>query len=114
MFATTELDAYIDKKGVRLEAQRRELLLSVRQAIQELGREFPMQEAFVFGSLAHEGRYHDDSDIDVAVSIAPKHFFRLKSRLERDLGRSVDLVDLQEAHFSHRIRGEGVPCNPGD
>jgi len=55
---------------------------------------------YIFGSVAR-GRDHSDSDLDVAVH-ADRHLeaderFQLAGRLERIVGRPVDVLDLEAA-----------------
>lgn len=51
-------------------------------------------EIYLFGSVA-EGRVTTRSDIDFAVrGCPPNHFFKLQGKLLMELGRSVDLVNL--------------------
>lgn len=54
------------------------------------------QEVYLFGSAAR-GQMRTDSDIDLAVSgLPPEMFYRAGAAAEDVLGRSLDLVDLDE------------------
>jgi predicted nucleotidyltransferase len=57
--------------------------------------------AILYGSWA-SGQQRPHSDVDLAVAlIAPFSWaeqLRLRERLEAELGRAVDLINLQEAH----------------
>ena len=66
------------------------------------------QEVYVFGSAA-TGRMRDASDVDVAVSGIPaERFLDAIGRAADALGRSVDLVDLDEdTPFTRYLRREG-------
>ena len=59
-----------------------------------LKREFPLHGMAVFGSVAR-GDSTTDSDVDILVDVDPSiglGFVTLAERLEKDLGRKVDLV----------------------
>ena len=66
------------------------------------------REVYVFGSAA-SGKARADSDVDLAVSgLPPKVFFRAMSDAESVLGRSLDLIDLDEdTPFTRYLRSEG-------
>ena len=54
------------------------------------------REVYLFGSAAR-GQMCEDSDIDLAVSgLPPELFYRAGAAAEDALGRSLDLVDLDE------------------
>ncbi len=54
------------------------------------------REVYVFGSAAR-GRMRENSDIDLAVSgLPPALFYRAGGQAEDALGRSLDLIDLDE------------------
>jgi predicted nucleotidyltransferase len=54
------------------------------------------REVYLFGSAAR-GQVREDSDIDLAVSgLPPELFYRAGAAAEDALGRSLDLVDLDE------------------
>lgn len=54
------------------------------------------REVYLFGSAAR-GEMREDSDIDLAVSgLPPELFYRAGAAAEDALGRTLDLVDLDE------------------
>ncbi len=69
--------------------------------------------AILYGSWA-AGRQRPQSDVDLAVALTVPFTWAeqlsLRERLEAQLGRSVDLVDLQEAHgvLLNEILSKGV------
>lgn len=53
-------------------------------------------EVYLFGSAAR-GQMREDSDIDLAVSgLPPEMFYRAGAAAEDAIGRSLDLIDLDE------------------
>lgn len=64
-------------------------------------------EVYVFGSVA-KGKMGEDSDLDLAVSgLPPSIFYRMGARVSDLIGRSVDLIDLdQSTPFTRYLRSE--------
>lgn len=67
------------------------------------------REVYVFGSAAGGTRLRPNSDVDLAVSgLPPEVFFRSMSDAEAVLGRSLDLIDLDEdTAFTRYLKSEG-------
>jgi len=54
------------------------------------------REVYLFGSAAR-GQMREDSDVDLAVSgLPPELFYRAGAEAEDALGRTLDLIDLDE------------------
>jgi predicted nucleotidyltransferase len=71
-----------------------EILKTLQNQHQLLGRIYPIRRMALFGSWAR-GDARDDSDVDVMVEVDPSiglGFVELGERLEQALGRRVDLV----------------------
>jgi predicted nucleotidyltransferase len=66
------------------------------------------KEVYLFGSAA-TGGMRPGSDIDVAVAgLPPERFFRAMGDAADALGRSLDLVDLDESNpFTRYLREKG-------
>jgi predicted nucleotidyltransferase len=68
-----------------------------------LVREFGASRVYLFGSLAREGRFHERSDMDLAVEgIAPERFFKAWAAAGAHSNVPVELVDLDEVGDSKR------------
>ena len=108
-FDTSVLDAALARRRAENEQERQTLLANVLRMLEQLGPEYGIQQAYVFGSVVLPGRFYFHSDIDIAVEqIDPKRFFEAMSTLSASLGRDVDLVELDKCHFAHRIREKGI------
>jgi len=84
-----------------------ELIQSVSQAaaiLKQLGAE----RVYLFGSAA-TGTLNEGSDIDLAVEgLQPALFFGAMTRVGKVLGRSLDLIDLDEpSSFTRYLKEEG-------
>ena len=93
------------RRGRRL-ALYAETRRRLREALAEL---VPGQPIWLFGSLTKPGRFHDRSDVDLALADEPPSMSvgRLASELTDRLGRPVDLVLLDRCRFRDRILREG-------
>ncbi len=108
-FDTSVLDAALARRRANFEQQRQQLLAKVLKLLDELGPEYGIQQAYVFGSLAMPGRFDSRSDIDIAVEqIDPERFFEAMGKFSFALGRQVDLVELDKCHFADKIRKKGI------
>ena len=88
-------------------AQRRELALKARieagRMAQMLVREFGASRVYLFGSLVREDRFHECSDVDLAVEgIAPERFFKAWATVGSCSDVLIELVDLDEVGESMR------------
>lgn len=88
--------AALDPEAVK----RREALLErVREAALALKARFGVRRVILFGSLAHEAWFIDDSDVDLAVEGLHAADFWAAWRLAEEVVavRRVDLVDYEVA-----------------
>jgi predicted nucleotidyltransferase len=95
MFRTDVLDAAIRQRRERLEEERKGLLDIVTRVV---GAELPrlgVMEAYLVGSLAREGEWVEDSDVDIAITGGDP--LAVMQVLEQATERNVDVIDL-EAH----------------
>ena len=83
-----------------------------RQGAALLKKEFGIQKVAAFGSLINRSRFHERSDIDIAVwGIAEKDYLRALGRLlDLTTAFSIDLVRIENArlHLRKVIEAEGV------
>lgn len=108
-FDTSILDEALARRKARNETERQRVLAKTLRLLDELGPTYKIERAYVFGSTVKPGRFHADSDVDIAVEqIDPRRFFEAMSEFFNRLGREVDLVELDKCHFAHRIRQTGI------
>jgi predicted nucleotidyltransferase len=101
-----ELEAY--------EALRLSVLGKLKDALTDLGRNYQWDAVYVFGSVIKPGKFQPRSDVDVAVKGLDK--FRLYSfigDISAIMERDVDVIVLEECHFSESIIKKGAKWNPG-
>jgi predicted nucleotidyltransferase len=95
-WARREAPATLDPEAVE---QREALLERVREAAAQLTARFEVRRVVLFGSLAHEAWFMDDSDVDLAVEGLRAADFWAAWRLAEEViaVRRVDLVDYEAA-----------------
>nr|HID13681.1 nucleotidyltransferase domain-containing protein [Anaerolineae bacterium] len=96
-----EYRRYWHERAAREAARRHAVALraraEARRVAQMLVREFGASRVYLFGSLAREGRFHERSDVDLAVEgIAPERFFKAWAAADAHSGVPIELVDMDE------------------
>ncbi len=93
----------------RLEKRERDRDETRRRLRDVLARLLPGCRVFVFGSLSKPEKFTEFSDIDLALESEPATMtvYQLISLLSEELGRSVDVVLLEECRFKEKILREG-------
>jgi predicted nucleotidyltransferase len=89
------------ERAERETAHRRELAsrarAEARHVAQMLVREFGASRVYLFGSLAQEDRFHEQSDVDLAVEgIAQERFFKAWTATGAHASAPIELVDIDE------------------
>ncbi|WP_027255499.1 nucleotidyltransferase family protein [Planktothrix agardhii] len=109
-FETSKLDQIIRDRYEQNERERQNLLQKVVEWLDEHGLQYGIQTAYIFGSLTQPQRFHQNSDIDIAVEqINPDDFFAVIGFISETMGRDVDVIELYKCHFGDRIRQTGIP-----
>ena len=86
------------------------MLARVLAALDEVAPSFGVQRAYIFGSLSQPGRYHERSDVDIAVEWprGKVGFFDLASHGSVLYGQSIYIQPLYHIPFADKIRREGI------
>ncbi len=102
------LEKSLRQKQARAETGRMALLTATEHALREL---LPNEKAILFGSLVRPGKFHENSDIDIALFQPPANGteYGLQALLEETLHRRVDIVLLPHCRFRDKILKEGIP-----
>lgn len=108
-FSTAKLDQLLEERSRRDEAERQALVDKVLRWLDVHGTQCGIRKAYLFGSLAQPYRFHQQSDIDIAIQPdRPIDLFALMGTISELTGRDVDLIELEKSHFAHRIRQTGI------
>ncbi|ACX51652.1 DNA polymerase beta domain protein region [Ammonifex degensii KC4] len=96
------------RRQVREQACR-QLIVQLKQILEEVLPSFPVERAYLYGSVL-TGRWHPESDLDLAVEgrLSAEEFFRLWAELDRRLEPEVDLRELEKLPFREKVRREGM------
>jgi len=109
-FDTSLLDEALARQRACNEAERQRVIAQVLQLLDDLGPQYNIQRAYLFGSVIKPGHFKaSSSDVDIAVEqIHPRQFIKALSEFSMRLNREVDLIELDKCHFAHRIREKGL------
>lgn len=108
-FNTSKLDEILCDRSLQNERERQALLQKILEWLDKNGLQYGIQTAYIFGSLTQPQRFHQNSDIDIAVEqINPDDFFAVIGFISETMGRDVDIVELRRCHFGDRIRQTGI------
>jgi predicted nucleotidyltransferase len=106
---TTKLDRILGDRSLQNEKERQKLLQKVIEWLDKHGLPYGIQTAYIFGSLTQPQRFHQNSDIDIAVEqINLDDFFAVIGFVSEATGRDVDVIELNKCHFGDRIRQTGI------
>lgn len=77
--------------------------------LDRLWKQYHIKKVYLYGSLA-DGRFHTQSDIDIAVEgkIDYEQLLRLFCEVDRHFAREVDLRSLEDLPFRETVRQKGV------
>ncbi len=108
-FSSEKLDKIISDRRLKLEKERQLILKKTQEWLDNYGSEYGIKKAYIFGSVTYPNKFHQNSDVDVAVEEinAEKHFLAI-SFLSTYLEREVDIIKLNQCHFADRIREKGI------
>lgn len=108
-FDTSVLDQALAKRRAEWEERRRLMLARVTAVLEEVAPAFGVRRAYIFGSLARPGRYHERSDIDIAVEWPGEgDFFDLAAEVSQRIGQDIDILPLDRIPFADKIKREGI------
>jgi hypothetical protein len=107
-FDTHLLDQVLRDRQRLYEQTRQQVLDQVLDWLEAFGHSYGIESAYLFGSITQLGRFHENSDVDLAVEqIDPVRQIDAIADLSLALLRDVDIVDLRRCHFADRIRTQG-------
>lgn len=102
-------DVAVQEKKEKWEEERKRVLQRTVNALNLLTREIKFSEAHIFGSLIHPYNFRDDSDVDIGFfGLADEDFFRAIALLSREIGRDVDVIQLESHPLKDRIQTAGI------
>ena len=100
------------RKYLRLEAEvreRRKLLARTVSALNKLSSRVKFREAYIFGSITKPYMFFDSSDVDIAfLGLEEDKLFFTVAFLSEEIGRDVEVIELEKAPFKDKILREGI------
>ena len=100
---------FVRKEQEEREKNRKHVLQDVNKTLQLLMEKYTWKEIYLFGSLIQEGRFKPNSDVDIAVRGLNKFdYYTFIGEVSQLLNRRVDVIRLEECHFSSSIVKKGM------
>jgi len=98
------------ERRIQLAARREQAWQVAKKGAAVLKKEFGATRVMIFGSVLHPERFHEGSDIDLAVWDVEHYFKALACLLDLEPGFSFDLVPVEDARpvLVKLIESEGV------
>lgn len=98
-----------EKRQRTKELERQQVLAQLKEALEAVAPLFPVERVYLYGSTL-TGRWHPDSDLDLAVEgdLPPGDFFRLWVELDKRLEQEIDLREIAKLPFREKVQRTGV------
>ncbi len=104
-FDTTFLDRALRRKRREREKLRRETIQKLKRAAPKLAKSYGIDRVLLFGSAIKPGRFHERSDLDVAVAgLASEDYFSFMAALSSAIERDVDVVHIEDEDAKKLLR----------
>jgi len=109
MNQTYLLDKVLQRKKVEREKLRLMSIEKVKKVLKKMSENISFKEVYLFGTITKPYRFSEESDIDIAfVGLRDDDFFFVLAYLSRNLGRDVDILQLEKHRLREKIIKEGV------
>ena len=100
---------FVQKKQEEREKLRKLTLQDVEKTLLFLMEKYTWKEIYLFGSIVQEGKFRLNSDVDIAVRGLNKFdYYAFIGEVSQILNRRVDVIRLEECHFSSSIIKKGM------
>lgn len=99
---------FVQKEQEEREEIRKVILQDMEKTLQLLMEKYIWKEIYLFGSIVQDGRFKPNSDVDIAVRGLNKFdYYTFIGEVSEILNRRVDVIRLEECHFSVSIVKKG-------
>lgn len=110
-FDTEKAKAFLSEKEQKEKEQKEQERLLVLKKTQDILKEELANanvEVFLVGSVIVPYKFHSRSDVDIVVKNFDGDRFALWSKLERKIGRDVELIKYENCSFQEHVDKEGL------
>ncbi len=109
MSQTYLLDKVLQRKSIERERLRLASIEKAKKILKEMSKSISFEKAYLFGTITKPYRFSEESDIDIAfVGLKDEDFFSALAYLSRNLGRDVDILQLEKHRLREKIIKEGI------
>ena len=103
------LEKKLRERKEKSERLRLAILKKIEETLAEASTRIKFDEAYIFGSVTKPGRFGEDSDIDIGFyGLSDQDFFKMAAYLSLELGREVDVVQLEGHRLEQKVKAEGI------
>jgi predicted nucleotidyltransferase len=114
-FSTYLLDEVVERKRKDREKFRLHLIEKLFDTLRKLRVEVSFHEAYLFGSISRPYKFSGTSDIDIGFTgLKAEDFFKAMSFISREIGRDVDVVQLEGHRLAEKIKRDGIKWTAKD
>jgi len=100
------------KRKADQEEMRLAVIEQINRALRKLEKKYYWEEAYLFGSVTHRGKFGRNSDIDIAVSaLTSLEHYAFTGEISGLLDKRIDVVLLEECRFAKSIKEKGLKWN---
>jgi predicted nucleotidyltransferase len=104
---------FAKERQERAETYRQKVLGDISDALASLSKKYSWDEAFIFGSVIHPGRFSERSDADIAIRGLNKFLhYQFVADMSALLERDADIVRLEDCSFAEAITERGIKWIP--
>lgn len=109
MSQTYLLDKVLQRKSIERERLRLASIEKAKKILKEMSKSIGFEKVYLFGTITKPYRFSEGSDIDIAfVGLKDEDFFSALAYLSRNLGRDVDILQLEKHRLREKIIREGI------
>lgn len=109
MSQTYLLDKVLQRKSIERERLRLASIEKAKKILKEMSKSIAFEKVYLFGTITKPYRFSEESDIDIAfVGLKDEDFFSALAYLSRNLGRDVDILQLEKHRLREKIIKEGI------
>ena len=97
-----------EEKRERMEKKRMEYLRMIVPKLNEYFENLKVSEVYLVGSVLKPHRFHEFSDVDIALKGLEEDYFKVMKDVEEITGRNVDIIEMERCVFEDEIRKRGI------
>ncbi len=105
------IEKAIEQQKIKREKRRIQKLSQLQDILSEMSQKYGFSQAYIFGSVTKEGKFGNQSDIDIAVfGLKNDFFFSMMAEISRKIDCEVDLYQIEkiDEYMKKKIEETGI------